>query len=319
MTINIDEVFNTVRASLDNQNNQRDALWKEKLKFEANKEYVVRLVPYVKEGVDGYKKSLYHYIRYSWQDNNGKWVQVISPRSWNGDCPIAEYSTRVKFRGLPEEKKELDKRLSYREGAYANVYVISDPTNPENNGKVKILDMGKKLYDIIKGALDGDLDKTWTEQARTYSNDPTIEINVGKKVYDLKPSGLNLIIRVHKNQFKLNSYDTSGFSLSGTDLHKTDEEIEQIYQSCFDLAQIDKIYSYDELRNLFTKTFFNHEDTSGTSAKPEVEIQQPSPVNSDNKGDVSNSVLPTSENIEKDKTEQMIDDAWFAQFGMKPN
>ena len=235
---NINELFEEVRSSI-NSTDTTDAIWKEKLKFEAGKDYVVRLIPFVKEGREGFKKSLYHYIRYSWQDPAGKWVNVISPRTWNEQCPIADYSKRVKFKGSKAEQDEMKERLSYREGAYANVYVIKDPTNPENEGKVKILDMGKKLYDIIKSALDGELDKSWTEQARKYSPDKTIEVNVGKKVYDLSPEGVNLTIHVRKNQFGLNSYDTSEFTLSDTDLGKTDSELQEIYQACHDLSQIE--------------------------------------------------------------------------------
>jgi hypothetical protein len=37
-----------------------------------------------------------------------------------------------------------------------NAYVISDPTNPENEGKVKVIRYGKELAKIINNAIDGD-------------------------------------------------------------------------------------------------------------------------------------------------------------------
>lgn len=306
--INIDELFNTVRTSLDNYSDT-DAIWKEKLRFEAGKEYVVRLVPFVKNGPGEYNKSLFHYIRYTWKDADNKWVQVISPRTWGERCPISDYSRKIKFNGTKEEQDELNKRLSYREGAYANVYVINDPTNPENNGKVKILDMGKKLFDIIKGALDGNLDKSWTEQARTYSNDSSIEVNVGKKVYDLSKNGVNLIIRVKKNQFKLNSYDSSTFSLSNVDLGKTDAEINEIYQSCFDLSTIDKHYTFDELAKLFKESYFIDNEPVQPQTKVTTNHTYPYGIN-DN---INNLVSDEKESI--DDTETMIDEEWLKRFG----
>lgn len=309
----VNELFEEVRSAVSSTDNS-DAIWKEKLKFEAGKDYVVRLIPFVKEGRDGFKKSLYHYIRYSWQDPTGKWVNVISPRTWGQQCPVSDYSRRVKFQGSKAEQDEMKERLSYREGAYANVYVIKDPTNPENEGKVKILDMGKKLYDIIKSALDGELDKSWTEQARKYSPDKTIEVNVGKKVYDLSPDGVNLTIHVRKNQFGLNSYDTSEFTLSDTDLSKSQAELQELYDACHDLSQIEPTRDFDQLSELFKKTYLNvSEPTVKTQPKQEETpmlqktqpIDDPAPVFSKPQGDVD--------------TEKMVDDDWFKKYGIDPS
>ena len=66
----INELFSEVSASINTADNT-DAIWKEKLKFEAGKDYIVRLLPYAKEGKDGYKKTLYHYIRYSCRSGSG--------------------------------------------------------------------------------------------------------------------------------------------------------------------------------------------------------------------------------------------------------
>lgn len=309
----VNELFEEVRSAVSSTDNS-DAIWKEKLKFEAGKDYVVRLIPFVKEGRDGFKKSLYHYIRYSWQDPTGKWVNVISPRTWGQQCPVSDYSRRVKFQGSKAEQDEMKERLSYREGAYANVYVIKDPTNPENEGKVKILDMGKKLYDIIKSALDGELDKSWTEQARKYSPDKTIEVNVGKKVYDLSPDGVNLTIHVRKNQFGLNSYDTSEFTLSDTDLGKSQAELQELYDACHDLSQIEPTRDFDQLSELFKKTYLNvGEPVVKTQPKQEETpmlqktqlIDDPAPVFSKPQGDVD--------------TEKMVDDDWFKKYGIDPS
>lgn len=315
----VNELFEEVRSSINSTDNT-EAIWKEKLKFESGKDYVVRLVPFVKEGRDGFRKSLYHYIRYSWQDPTGKWVNVISPRTWGQQCPVSDYSKRVKFKGTKSEQDDMKERLSYREGAYANVYVIKDPTNPENEGKVKILDMGKKLYDIIKAALDGELDKSWTEQARKYSPDKSIEVNVGKKVYDLSPDGVNLTIHVRKNQFGLNSYDTSEFTLSDTDLGKTQAELQEIYNSCHDLSTIEPMRDFDDLSELFKRTYLNVDAEPVKAAKPKETIKEdeiPTFTKSPVKEEPASSMFsaPTGEV----DTEKMVDDDWFAKYGINPS
>lgn len=310
MDININDIFSEVKNSVMSQSST-DGIWKEKLKFEIGKEYVLRLVPYLKEGHEQIaKKTFVKYQKYTWQDSMGKWHSVLSPRTWGGKCPIGDYSYRVKYKGTDEEREEMDKRLFYKAGAYCNVYVIKDPTNPDNEGKVKILDMGKKIQNLIMSALDGELDKSWTEQARKYSGNKNIEINVGPKVYDLSPDGVNLVIRVTKNQYGLNDYSTSEFSISDTDLGKTKEELNEIYNACHDLTTIEPVLDFDEITKLFKNTFLD----SGDSI-PEVKKTTTAKIDDEPPTLVSNPVVPAAPTSPaKDTTYNDVDD-WFAKNG----
>lgn len=309
----INELFSEVSASINTTDNT-DAIWKEKLKFEAGKDYIVRLLPYAKEGKDGYKKTLYHYIRYSWQDQQGQWKNVLSPRTWGEQCPIQDYSKRVKYKGTPEEQADADERLSYREGAYANVYVLKDPTNPENEGKVKILDMGKKLYMIIKNALDGGLNDEWTEKAREFSGNKDITVDVGRKVYDLTSNGINLVIRVRKNQYGLNSYETSSFSLSGADLGKTQDELDEILESCYDVTTIEPRLGFDELTKLFKETYLNITPTVDTP--PTVINDKPTaPINDEPPVFANKPATPANQEVD---TVGDVDD-WFKKMNISSN
>ena len=306
MEFNINDIFNEVRSSITNQP-AGDNIWKNKLRFEPGKEYVLRLLPYVKEGRDGMKKSLFKYQRYTWQDTNGKWTSVLSPRTWGGKCPIGDWSYRVKYKGTDEERADMEKRLFYKAGAYANVLVIKDPTNPENEGKVKILDMGKKVQNLIMSALDGELDKSWTDQARKYSGNKNIEIKVGPKVYDLSPEGVNLVIRVTKNQYGLNDYSTSEFSISDTDLNLTQEQEREIYESCYDLSLLETVLDFDGITKLFKETYLDFDSNAGipTSTKQTVVKGEDSVAIS------SSPAIPESNST---NVETSVDD-WFAKNG----
>ena len=144
MEFDVNDIFNEVRSSITTQPSG-DNIWKNKLRFEAGKEYVLRLLPYIKEGREGMKKSLFKYQRYTWQDQSGKWTSVLSPRTWGGKCPIGDWSYRVKYKGTDEERADMEKRLFYKAGAYANVLVIKDPTNPENEGKfIELIELSTK-------------------------------------------------------------------------------------------------------------------------------------------------------------------------------
>lgn len=302
MAIDVNDIFSEVKNSILAQP-ATDGIWKEKLKFEVGKEYVLRLVPFLKEGRDGLKKSLVKYQRYSWQDSSGKWHGALSPRTWGGKCPIGDYSYRIKYKGTKEEQAEMDKRLFYKAGAYANVYVIKDPTNPENEGKVKILDMGKKINALISAALDGELDKAWTEQARAYSPDKSIEVHVGPKVYDLSPNGVNLIVRVTKNQYGLNDYSTSSFSLSDTNLGKSEAEIQEIYDACHDLTTLDQKMDFDQISKLFHDTYLSDGET--TTSVQQEEPKNEVPVFT---------AAPTTPAVSTIDTTSKVDD-WFSKNG----
>lgn len=311
MDIDINDIFSEVKNSVMSQNGT-DGIWKEKLKFETGKEYILRLVPYLKEGREQVsKKTFVKYQRYTWQDSSGKWHAVLSPRTWGGKCPIGDYSYRIKYKGTEQEQKEMNDRLFYKAGAYVNVYVIKDPTNPENEGKVKILDMGKKLQNLITSALNGEFDKSWTDQARKYSGNKNIEINVGPKVYDLSPDGVNLIVRVTKNQYGLNDYSTSEFSISDTDLGKSREEIHEIYNACHDLTTLDQVLDFDEITKIFRDTYLNTDEasvvpTKVTAATPDVKEDE---VPTFASKPVSAATAATSETTASD-----VDD-WFAKNG----
>jgi hypothetical protein len=203
----------------------------------------------------------------------------------------------------------MDKRLFYKAGAYANVLVIKDPTNPENEGKVKILDMGKKVQNLITSALDGELDKSWTDQARKYSGNKNIEIKVGPKVYDLSPEGVNLVIRVTKNQYGLNDYSTSEFSISDTDLNLTKEQEKEIYESCYDLALLETVLDFDGITKLFKETYLDFD--SGMSIPASVTKKE---VTGEDAIPTFTAKPVVAETPSVTATESSVDD-WFAKNG----
>ena len=42
---------------------------------------------------------------------------------------------------------------------YANIYVVKDPTNPENEGSVFLFKFGKKIYDKILAAMQPEFEE----------------------------------------------------------------------------------------------------------------------------------------------------------------
>jgi hypothetical protein len=108
-------------------------------------------------------------------------------------CPIDEYSSLV-YSKKNEALIEQSKPLKRTEKWLYNALVIKDPTNPDNEGQVKIINAGTQLQKIIQSAIDGD-DKD----------------EFGYRIFDLSPNGCNLRIKVETNDGGYPSYVSSKF------------------------------------------------------------------------------------------------------------
>lgn len=76
---------------------------------------------------------------------NGKWVIAKCPQSLGKThkCPICDEASN---RWRSGNKSQLTKSMFHKFSAYVNVLVIKDLNTPENNGKVFVMRLGKKLY-----------------------------------------------------------------------------------------------------------------------------------------------------------------------------
>ena len=65
---------------------------------------------------------------------------------------MCEYNSTLWNNGTDagkEAARKQKRKLSY----YSNVFVVSDPANPENEGKVFLYKYGKKIHDKIMEAM----------------------------------------------------------------------------------------------------------------------------------------------------------------------
>lgn len=87
----------------------------------------------------------------SFQGSNG-WFIEPSLQTFGEDCPVREHDRPLwkKAKELNDEtlKKVLKKRIP-KTDFYANILVIKDGTNPENNGKVMLYKFGETVHKII--------------------------------------------------------------------------------------------------------------------------------------------------------------------------
>jgi hypothetical protein len=212
--------------------------------MEIDNTYIVRLLP----NIENFEKTFFHYYSHIWQSKkDGSMVNVFCPNSYGERCPIDEYRSKVWKTGSDEEKENI-KPLKRNENWLVNVYVIKDPTNPENQGKVKILRYGKQLDKIIMNAISGDESDEF-----------------GPKIFDLSENGCNFKIKVDTNEGGYPNYVSSKFQSPSKipDL----ENIDEIYSSVKMLDGIFKHQSESEIENTLNMHWFCKSSQSSNKKK----------------------------------------------------
>ena len=159
----------------------------------------------------------------------GGWYIENSLTTLGGKDPVSEYNRILWNSGADEDKEQARKqkrKLTY----IANIYVVKDPSNPQNEGKVFLYKFGKKIFDKISAAMQPEFED---EQAI----DP----------FDFW-KGANFKLKA-KNVAGYRNYDSSEFARPDA-LLDDDDELEAIWKKQYSLEEFtrqDQFKSYDEL------------------------------------------------------------------------
>ena len=230
----------------DSYNVKTESSFKDIMKFEVGNTYLVRIVPNLAE----LKKSIYHYWHHSWKSySTGKFTSVLCPSTYGESCPIDDYVMNI-YRNGSKEDKEKNKPISRKENWMMNVYVINDPTNPENTGKNKCVRYGHELNKIIESAISGD-DKD----------------EFGSKVFDVA-EGCTLRIKCESKSGKtsnspvLTTYASSKFLSPSPIEGLTEEKLDEIHKGIHDLTQYMKPKKAAELQRILDEHFHCIKDTN---------------------------------------------------------
>lgn len=239
-------MFESIKSALTKETTASRT--KDFLRTEAGNTYTVRLLPNIKDP----SKTFFHYYSYGWNSySTGQLVTFVSPSTWGQRDPIGEERYRVLRNGTEEEKKKMSVILR-RENWLVNAYVINDPVNSDNNGKIKLIRFGKQLHKIIMDAIEG-------EDAEEF----------GPRIFDLSPKGCSLKIKVEK-QGDYPTYVSSKFQ-SPKEVEGLDEaDYDKIYKGVFDLESYVSVKNYDELKSLFNQHYYCKEDIEEVVAAVEV-------------------------------------------------
>ena len=163
----------------------------------------------------------------------GGWLIENCPTTKGEKCPVCAANTALWNSGTEADKdvaRKQKRKLSY----YSNIYVVKDPLNPENEGKVFLYKFGKRIFDKLMAKMQPD--------ENDYDPQPAFN------PFDLW-KGADFKLKIKKVAGYWN-YDDSVFTAPGTLGNYDDERLEEVYNSMHDLASFtsdDQFKSYDEL------------------------------------------------------------------------
>ena len=268
------EKLNTNTNKNGNNSGGDDRLWKLTVDKAGNGHAVLRFLP----APDGEDIPWVRIWDHGFQGPGG-WYIENSLTTLGKKDPVSEHNSKLWNSGI-ESNKDVARKQKRRLSYYSNVYVVSDPSNPENEGKVFLFKFGKKIFDKINDKMNP-----------TYDDDEPIN------PFDLW-EGANFKLRARQVAGYRN-YDASEFD-SVSVLVDGDSELEEIWKQEYSLQEFldpKNFKSYDDLNVRLTKVLELgvEGETAGSSFGFEEEVERPTrtpaplPTVNSNDDDVSDS------------------------------
>ena len=212
------EKMNTTGGGAD------ERLWKPEVDKTGNGYAVLRFLP-APNGEDIPWAKMYSHAF----QGPGGWYIENSLTTTGGKDPVSEHNRELWNSGNESDKdvvRKQKRKLSY----YANIYVVKDPTNPQNEGGVFLYKFGKKIFDKIMEAMQ-----------------PEFEDETPINPFDFW-QGANFKLKIVKKDGYWN-YDKSEFD-AVSPLLDDEDALEAIWNKEYSLAAVvapDQFKSYDDL------------------------------------------------------------------------
>ena len=190
----------------------------------------------------------------------GGWYIENSLTTLGGKDPVSEYN-RLLWNSGNDADKDLARKQKRKLSYISNIYVVKDPTNPQNEGKVFLYKFGKKIFDKITAAMQ-----------------PEFEDEEAIDPFDFW-AGANFKLKA-KNVAGYRNYDSSEFAATGA-LLEDDDALEALWKKQYSLAEFtaaDQFKSYDDLQKRLDQVLnASRPKVAPEVADEEVEIKTAQP------------------------------------------
>ena len=215
----VEKMINTGGSNTD------DRLWKPEMDKSGNGYAVIRFLP----APDGEDLPWVKLFSHAFQGPGG-WYIENSLTTVGGKDPVGDLN-RSLWNSGNESDKDIVRRQKRKLSFYANIYVVKDPANPQNEGEVFLYKFGKKIFDKIMDVMQ-----------------PEFEDETPINPFDFW-AGANFKLKLQKKDGFWN-YDKSEFD-SPAPLLDDDDALEALWKKQHSLTAFvaaDQFKTYDELK-----------------------------------------------------------------------
>lgn len=197
----------------------------------------------------------------------GGWYIENSLTTLNQKDPVSEYNSILWNSGI-EANKEIARKQKRRLTYIANILIVSDPKNPENEGQIKLYKFGKKIFDKISEAMN-----------------PEFADETPLNPFDFWV-GANFKIKIRQVEGYRN-YDKSEFDKPSELLDGDDKKLEALWKKEYSLkefvdpsqfksydvlkAKLDKVLGLDGVAPVSTKAEDTFVTPKATAAAPNLD------------------------------------------------
>tara|TARA_A100001011_G_scaffold399413_1_gene507937 strand:- start:126 stop:1013 length:888 start_codon:yes stop_codon:yes gene_type:complete len=242
-----------VGGSTEKKSYEDNRFWKPTVDKVGNGYSVIRFLP----AAEGNDLPWVRYWDHGFKGPTGLWYIERSLTSIGQQDPVGELNSKLWNSGVDADKeiaRDRKRRLHY----VSNVMVISDPSNPENEGKVFLYQFGKKIFDKIMDLMQ-----------------PTFADEKPVNPFDFW-EGADFKLKIRQVEGYRN-YDKSEFSQPAP-VSEDDTKLEALYNSLYNLGEYNdpKNYkTYDELRLKLGKVLGEEVNAGAPTIKEEVSVNEP--------------------------------------------
>lgn len=234
-------------ATPSNKPQDDDRFWRPEVDKAGNGYAVIRFLPAV-AGEDVPFVRLFDHAFKNAATN--QWFIDGCLTSVNEKCPVCEHNSAL-WATETKENQALVRNQKRKLSFISNIYVVKDPTHPENEGKVMLFKFGKKIFDKLNAAMN-----------------PEFEDENPLNPFDLW-SGANFKLKIRKVEGYQN-YDKSEFE-DPSALFEDDDRLEAIWKSEYPLQPFlnrDNFKSYDDLKGRLSRVLGLEGRAATSQAKP---------------------------------------------------
>ena len=230
-----------------------DRVWKPTVDKAGNGYAVVRFLPGAEDSL-----PFVRYWDHGFKGPPGQWYIENSLTSISQPDPVGELNSRLWNSGIESDKdraRTQKRRLHY----VTNIYVVSDPSAPQNEGKVFLYKFGKKIFD-----------KIYDQMNPAFADETPID------PFDMW-EGADFKLKI-RNVEGYRNYDKSEFGSAAALLNAEETKLEEVYGKLNNLNEFTdpKNYkTYDELKTKLMRVLGEESNAGAYTVKEEIKINEP--------------------------------------------